>query len=671
MAADGKVVIEADLDSKKAQAQLNRLAKKIEDLDGKISQKKSEQSGIGDKLKAAQAEADKTQARIEELKAAIAETQRITGTGTTEGIGDPAQYLEALDQQQKLQDELKEAQDLLKQQTAEAGKLAKQYETASNAVADLEGKQRAATQEAAELSAQLADAGDEGAGAGDKAANAMESLGKKLTKIARKLMVFTLLKNALKSCGRYMMDMIKQNDEAAAAIGNLRGALMTLAQPILNVIIPAFIALINVITKVVAAIASLVSRLFGSNLGASKQQAKNLYDEQKALEGVGGAAKDASKQLAAFDEINKLEDNSGGGGGGGGGGVGEIVPTFDFSYTEDELNNILRIVELIGAAILAWKIGTALGGGLQMISGLFLAILGVIVLIEGYLDAWKNGIDLKNMIKIIAGLTAVVVGLYIAFGSVAAGIALVVGGAALIVLAFKDIMDNGLNLHNVLVLIAGLLAAGLGISLLVGNFIPLLIAGILAVIVAVTAIGGTFDQVFGGLRQILDGFIKFFKGVFAGDIDMTMQGICDIIIGVLNVVLGIFGGVVNTIIKGLNWLIGKMNSISFDVPAWVPAIGGKTLGVNIPLIPEWSVPKLAQGAVIPPNKEFMAVLGDQKSGTNIEAPLDVIVQAVRQALNDQRKQTIILELDRRELGRAVVDVAALESGRVGIRLGGV
>ena len=45
-----------------------------------------------------------------------------------------------------------------------------------------------------------------------------------------------------------------------------------------------------------------------------------------------------------------------------------------------------------------------------------------------------------------------------------------------------------------------------------------------------------------------------------------------------------------------------------------------------------NIPALARGAVIPPNREFLAVLGDQKSGTNVEAPLDTIVQAVMMAL---------------------------------------
>ena len=72
----------------------------------------------------------------------------------------------------------------------------------------------------------------------------------------------------------------------------------------------------------------------------------------------------------------------------------------------------------------------------------------------------------------------------------------------------------------------------------------------------------------------------------------------------------------------INWIVGQLNKISFDVPDWVPIIGGKTFGFNIPeaTFKRISIPRLAQGAVIPPNREFLAVLGDQKQGRNLEAP---------------------------------------------------
>ena len=66
------------------------------------------------------------------------------------------------------------------------------------------------------------------------------------------------------------------------------------------------------------------------------------------------------------------------------------------------------------------------------------------------------------------------------------------------------------------------------------------------------------------------------------------------------------------------------------MPDWVPGIGGKKFGFSIDPI---SIPRLARGAVIPPNREFLAVLGDQKSGTNIEAPADLIRQIVAEELS--------------------------------------
>ena len=83
------------------------------------------------------------------------------------------------------------------------------------------------------------------------------------------------------------------------------------------------------------------------------------------------------------------------------------------------------------------------------------------------------------------------------------------------------------------------------------------------------------------------------------------------------------------------------------------------------------IPHLAQGAVIPANREFMAVLGDQKSGTNIETPLETMVQAFRQALAEsggRGDRPVYLMLDRRELGRAILDAGDQERVRVGLSL---
>ena len=134
-------------------------------------------------------------------------------------------------------------------------------------------------------------------------------------------------------------------------------------------------------------------------------------------------------------------------------------------------------------------------------------------------------------------------------------------------------------------------------------------------------------------------------------------------------------GIIGMFEKMINWIVNGLNKIRFNVPDWVPGIGGKNFGFNIPSVKfgRVSIPRLAQGAVIPPNREFLAVLGDQKHGTNIEAPLQTIVDAFNIALQGNANYgggntEVVLEIDGREFGRAVVEQGNRENRRIGTRL---
>lgn len=128
------------------------------------------------------------------------------------------------------------------------------------------------------------------------------------------------------------------------------------------------------------------------------------------------------------------------------------------------------------------------------------------------------------------------------------------------------------------------------------------------------------------IGDFIDGFagvVEFFAGVFTGDWKRALNGV----ISVLN-------SMISRVFSGLNSMIQALNNISFDIPDWVPVLGGKKFGINLPTLKVPQIPKLAQGAVIPPNREFLAVLGDQRSGTNIEAPLSTIQEAVAAVMAD-------------------------------------
>ena len=103
----------------------------------------------------------------------------------------------------------------------------------------------------------------------------------------------------------------------------------------------------------------------------------------------------------------------------------------------------------------------------------------------------------------------------------------------------------------------------------------------------------------------------------------------------VNTIIGFINGLIGGLEGMVNGLADALGDISLDIPDWVPDWGGKSVSFNLGHISLGRIPTLAEGAVIPPNKEFMAILGDQKSGTNIEAPLDTIKQAVAEELSEQ------------------------------------
>jgi hypothetical protein len=102
----------------------------------------------------------------------------------------------------------------------------------------------------------------------------------------------------------------------------------------------------------------------------------------------------------------------------------------------------------------------------------------------------------------------------------------------------------------------------------------------------------------------------------------------------INTIIDFINGMVRAFASGINGVIGGLNSIHVSIPDWIPGVGGQSWGLNIPRVSAPQIPRLATGAVIPPNAEFMAVLGDQKSGTNIETPEALLRQIVQEELGN-------------------------------------
>lgn len=155
------------------------------------------------------------------------------------------------------------------------------------------------------------------------------------------------------------------------------------------------------------------------------------------------------------------------------------------------------------------------------------------------------------------------------------------------------------------------------------------------------------------------------------------DGITDTIKTAINGIIGLVNGMISAIVGGVNGVIGVLNGFGFDVPEWAQdKLGVERVGFNIDPITAPQIPYLAQGAVIPANHEFLAVLGDQTNGTNIEAPLATIQQAlaeVMEAYTGQQDITIRFAGDLAQLARVLKPYIDKEENRRGAKLvtGGV
>lgn len=178
-----------------------------------------------------------------------------------------------------------------------------------------------------------------------------------------------------------------------------------------------------------------------------------------------------------------------------------------------------------------------------------------------------------------------------------------------------------------------------------------------------------------GIIRVLSGIVQFVTGAFTGDWQKAWNGIKQIFKGVwdsfyavvklpINLIIGAINAMTGAISDALNYIVDAVNELSFEVPDWVPNIGGEEFGFDLPNVYIPEIPKLAAGTVVPANYgEFMAVLGDNTREPEVVSPLSTMKQAVLEALvayggdGSGQKQPlyVTVQLDRRQMVQAVID----------------
>ena len=85
----------------------------------------------------------------------------------------------------------------------------------------------------------------------------LDKMSRKIGSMFKRVFIFSVMTMALRSVRTYVTEVIKVNDQASASLARLKAAFLTLAQPIMNVVIPVLVKVVDVLTLVVTKLASL------------------------------------------------------------------------------------------------------------------------------------------------------------------------------------------------------------------------------------------------------------------------------------------------------------------------------------------------------------------------------------------------------------------------------
>lgn len=613
-------------------------------------------------------QAETLKAKIAEAKQQVAEYDKQWEQGVAGADSKSSQWIDKLHSLQEEYDKILEKIEKIeskaeaKHQTDRDAQL-KAYE---EKIADSEGKLEGLKNKAEIAKTKLNEALDAKVPSNFKrgltgATEGLSRFLKRVMGLAKRVFVFTVILRALRKLQELLKTMTSTDKQVQTSLANIKGNLLTAFQPIYEVALPALKELLFVLEQVTAFVASFTAALFGKSVSQMQKNAKALNKQATATSKVGKAAEKASRSLASFDELNQLSDNSSSSSGGT---DASSAPSFDSDIADME-TNVKKITAyatiLAGIALVMVGIATA---------NISAALFGVGLIITGTAFGKGSGA--------FSGIPQWVHQI-ITWGSMILGVVLIVLGCYL-----------GFNPKLIL---AGLAMLGTGL--------------------AYGSASGAFDVAFAKISEFKDNVInkikefganvkdwwisnlaKFFTREYWQEKFNNIRGRCTdfknaVFNGAQNLVSriassasnlwnkitsgasrmwdsiknsgrGRLNGIISLVERCINTVVNKANRISWNIPDWVPGIGGKKFGFNLPTV---SIPRLATGTVVPRNYgEYTAILGDNKREPEVVSPLSTMKQAVREVMNELSGDnsrpisiSIYTTLDGKVVGQSVIE----------------
>ena len=360
----------------------------------------------------------------------------------------------------------------------------------------------------------------------------------------------------------------------------------------------------------------------------------------------------------------------------------------EFGY-DGIIQMLTTIMGVAGGALLA--LGIILVYFKILPTGIGMIVAGASLIVSSVaMQGIFNPDDIASWLSIIMGIAGgalLAIGIFLCYMKVyPQGIGLIIAGATSLIsavaLGSEDITEKIKGWVAVIMAIAGASLLVLGIILCatgagIATGIALIAAGAVALVTPIALnFNAIVDWVKGAWDAVKDFWNKYIAPVFTTKFWLDLAKACG------NGLIAGFEGAINGIIRMfeamINMVVGGLNKISISLPNWkiLGDLKGKKFGINIPKAKfnRVSIPRLAQGTVIPPNREFLAVLGDNKRENEIVSPVSTMKQAFMEAMVEMGgnygggNTEVVLEIDGREFGRAVVEQGNRENRRIGTRL---
>lgn len=431
------------------------------------------------------------------------------------------------------------------------------------------------------------------------------------------------------------------------AIADAVAPLASVFVPMLNSAVQAVIHFSGVVGQFLRGIISGITG--NQNLAASAEEA--THSEEKLSSAAKSAGKAVKRSLAGFDQLERLSGRSGSGGSSGSSGL-DIWGGFKADPISPQVQAVvdkvlaliepLRNIDLQPLKLALDNLGLAFSS-LASLAGEAMNFLWFEVLTP--FAAWI----MEVLAPVLTNYWAS------ALEMVTAALQPVMAGVKLLWEALKPVVAY---IGEAVVTAIGnwryqfeILAATFREKhpVIVGIFqnISQLVTQVWSVVSPVlTNLGDHFSSVFQGVSRtvgtvvgyILDmlyGLTTFLSGAFSGSWKTAWSGVVSFLKSAVNGVITLLNNMISRLVSALNSVVYAANKLSFTVPSWVPILGGKRFGVNLPYVYGSSIPYLAKGAVLPANQPFLAMVGDQRHGTNVEAPLSTIQEAVALVMEDQ------------------------------------